>query len=148
MSEDNSAANTLTSAGLAALFAESWFPSATPGYGAAGVHTPPLVVQAAKSCSAIRQGIARLELYRAAQQHFEQRDLVCTVPHWLCSKFELQTPSSTFICSQLGMHTIPEVFTVQLAVLEVVQCGFVEQCCAACRTKSQARRCSRAAAHG
>lgn len=41
LSEDNSAANTLTSAGLAALFAESWFPSATPGYGAAGQNLKP-----------------------------------------------------------------------------------------------------------
>ena len=36
LAQDNSAANGLTSAGLAALFAESWFPGLTPGYGAAG----------------------------------------------------------------------------------------------------------------
>ncbi len=36
LGQDNSAANGLTSAGLAALFAESWFPGLTPGYGAAG----------------------------------------------------------------------------------------------------------------
>ncbi len=39
LAQDNSAANGLTSAGLAALFAESWFPGLTPGYGAAG-HSP------------------------------------------------------------------------------------------------------------
>ena len=33
---DNSATNGLTVSGLAALFAEAWFPSLTPGYGAAG----------------------------------------------------------------------------------------------------------------
>ena len=36
LSTDNAAANGLTSSGLAALFAEAWFPSLTPGYGAAG----------------------------------------------------------------------------------------------------------------
>ncbi len=36
LAQDNSADNGLTSAGLAALFAESWFPGLTPGYGAAG----------------------------------------------------------------------------------------------------------------
>ncbi len=39
LTQDNSAANGLTSAGLAALFAESWFPGLTPGYGAGG-HSP------------------------------------------------------------------------------------------------------------
>lgn len=36
LSTDIAAANGLTSSGLAALFAEAWFPSLTPGYGAAG----------------------------------------------------------------------------------------------------------------
>ena len=36
LSSENSAANGLTASGLAALFAEAWFPSLTPGYGAAG----------------------------------------------------------------------------------------------------------------
>ncbi len=42
LAQDNSAANGLTSAGLAALFAESWFPGLTPGYGAAGQSPTPL----------------------------------------------------------------------------------------------------------
>ena len=33
---ENAAGNGLTASGLAALFAEAWFPSLTPGYGAAG----------------------------------------------------------------------------------------------------------------
>ncbi|KAL0027397.1 hypothetical protein WJX79_008379 [Trebouxia sp. C0005] len=41
LAQDNSAANGLTSAGLAALFAESWFPGLTPGYGAAGQNLKP-----------------------------------------------------------------------------------------------------------
>lgn len=36
LSLDNAAVNGLTASGLAALFAEAWFPSLTPGYGAAG----------------------------------------------------------------------------------------------------------------
>ena len=36
LSTNIAAANGLTSSGLAALFAEAWFPSLTPGYGAAG----------------------------------------------------------------------------------------------------------------
>ncbi len=36
LAQGNSAANGLTTSGLAALFAEAWFPSLTPGYGAAG----------------------------------------------------------------------------------------------------------------
>ncbi|DBA87288.1 hypothetical protein WJX77_005794 [Trebouxia sp. C0004] len=41
LAQDNSAANGLTLAGLAALFAESWFPGLTPGYGAAGQNLKP-----------------------------------------------------------------------------------------------------------
>ena len=36
LAQDNAAVNGLTTSGLAALFAEAWFPSLTPGYGAAG----------------------------------------------------------------------------------------------------------------
>ena len=49
LAQDNSAANGLTSAGLAALFAESWFPGLTPGYGAAGQAQTNLAETAFKS---------------------------------------------------------------------------------------------------
>lgn len=36
LAPDNATVNGLTASGMAALFAEAWFPSLTPGYGAAG----------------------------------------------------------------------------------------------------------------